>query len=288
MRFLLLSKADLFGNINLNRLLPGLCPKHEVRVCLSDRIFPDERGFAATDSYMYHTRDFLLDEFFPAVDSAWSGASAGLSTFAGLGKRFGLQITNLGGDVADARARLVSESTDFSPHVILCCRHDFIVPIRAFRIAMRGAYNIHSGALPRYRGPFCTFWAMQNGDRRMGCTIHYLSSRVDTGPIVDIAWIDIDYQAALVDNLLAIYAAGVDAFLAMLPSIEAGEVDGIPQLPGPGAYFRQPDAEDCATFTGSGRRFVDGMRYRKILSRYVPDTVRPDDVSLPTPKVPAL
>jgi Formyl transferase len=52
-------------------------------------------------------------------------------------------------------------------------------------LVTKRAVNIHMGLSPYYRGSSCNFWALH--DRRpafVGATIHYLSSGLDSGPIL--------------------------------------------------------------------------------------------------------
>lgn len=49
----------------------------------------------------------------------------------------------------------------------------------------RGAFNIHMGLSPYYRGSSCNFWALHDGNPHMvGATIHLLSSGLDSGPML--------------------------------------------------------------------------------------------------------
>jgi folate-dependent phosphoribosylglycinamide formyltransferase PurN len=44
--------------------------------------------------------------------------------------------------------------------------------------------NIHNGPLPRYRGVSPINWALKNGERMHGVTIHEITPGIDDGPIV--------------------------------------------------------------------------------------------------------
>jgi methionyl-tRNA formyltransferase len=44
--------------------------------------------------------------------------------------------------------------------------------------------NIHNAPLPRYRGVSPINWALKNGERKHGVTIHEITTEVDAGPIV--------------------------------------------------------------------------------------------------------
>ena len=47
-----------------------------------------------------------------------------------------------------------------------------------------GILNAHAGDLPRYRGNACPNWAIINGEKTIGLTIHLLSEDVDAGNVL--------------------------------------------------------------------------------------------------------
>lgn len=49
----------------------------------------------------------------------------------------------------------------------------------------RGAYNIHMGISPFYRGAACNFWALHDGNPGfVGATVHLLTKGLDSGPML--------------------------------------------------------------------------------------------------------
>jgi hypothetical protein len=49
----------------------------------------------------------------------------------------------------------------------------------------RGAYNIHMGVAPQYRGTDCNFWAIADGNPQyVGGTVHRLSRGLDNGAVI--------------------------------------------------------------------------------------------------------
>jgi methionyl-tRNA formyltransferase len=61
--------------------------------------------------------------------------------------------------------------------------YDRILP-GSFIARFGRALNIHNGPLPRYRGVSPINWALKNGERSHGVTIHEISPGIDDGPIV--------------------------------------------------------------------------------------------------------
>ncbi|MGH9577564.1 MAG: formyltransferase family protein, partial [Terriglobales bacterium] len=48
-----------------------------------------------------------------------------------------------------------------------------------------GAYNVHGSLLPKYRGRAPVNWAIVQGERETGATLHEMVVKPDTGRIVD-------------------------------------------------------------------------------------------------------
>jgi methionyl-tRNA formyltransferase len=67
--------------------------------------------------------------------------------------------------------------------------------------------NIHNSALPRYRGVRPINWALKNGEREHGVTLHEITPGVDDGPIVAQVrfpiWPDHDEVADVYQRCLA-------------------------------------------------------------------------------------
>ena len=59
------------------------------------------------------------------------------------------------------------------------------LPASVLDVFPNGAFNIHSALLPKNRGPNPIQWALINGDKITGVTLHVVSSEFDQGGIVD-------------------------------------------------------------------------------------------------------
>lgn len=53
-----------------------------------------------------------------------------------------------------------------------------------FASRCRRILNLHNSPLPRYRGVSPINWALKNGERKHGVTIHEITAGIDDGPIV--------------------------------------------------------------------------------------------------------
>lgn len=97
------------------------------------------------------------------------------------------------------------------------------LPPAVLAIPRLGALNIHVSMLPKYRGPAPLLWAIRNGDRTGGVTVHWMDENFDTGNILaqqdgislidDITWAAYCGEAmpvvqVLLEKSLALAAAG--------------------------------------------------------------------------------
>lgn len=280
MRFLLLSKADIQGSINLNDLLPLLAPAHEVRILLSDLVLASERGHTLAERITYHDRDFILNSFFPALDrmrdSDFATTPNRLYTFNALARLYQSPI-----DIIPHHERnifLEQEIRVFKPDVILCCRHDYILKETMINSAEYGAYNLHSGPLPEYRGPQAPFWVMHMQLEKTACTLHCMTSEIDAGNIIAQPDVPLDYSHSVFWNRMYIYKKGIYAFAALLAKLQTGPLSGTPQNQIFKRYFGVPSKSELDTFEKKGQYLVTRKDYEEILTRYLPHGLTLDDL----------
>ncbi len=110
--------------------------------------------------------------------------------------------------------------------------------------ARRGALNMHGSLLPKYRGRAPVNWAILNGEREIGATLHYMVARADAGDIVDQQAVPILAD----DEAREVYAKVTAAAEIVLARSLAGLLDGSaphrPQPLIPGQYFGRRRPED--------------------------------------------
>jgi methionyl-tRNA formyltransferase len=75
-----------------------------------------------------------------------------------------------------------------------------LLPKSLLGIFPKGALNFHSALLPRNRGPNPIQWALINGDKVTGVTLHEMSSEFDQGGIIDQTAVKISFS----DNWLSL------------------------------------------------------------------------------------
>jgi methionyl-tRNA formyltransferase len=122
-----------------------------------------------------------------------------------------------------------------------------------------GAYNMHGSLLPKYRGRVPVNWAIINGERETGATLHQMVEKPDAGHIVDQQAVPIleNDNAQEVFNKVTVAAEIV--LHRALPGLIAGTARLTPQDLSQGGYFAGRKAEDGAIDWNKGAREVHNL-----------------------------
>lgn len=111
--------------------------------------------------------------------------------------------------------------------------------------------NLHNGPLPRYRGVSPINWALKNGERTHGVTIHELTAGIDAGPIVAQLQYSIYPEFdEVVDVYRRALAYGRALFEQTMPLLD--RISGLPQDESLATYYSR--AHD--RLLGERRRFT--------------------------------
>jgi methionyl-tRNA formyltransferase len=108
----------------------------------------------------------------------------------------------------------------------------------------RGALNVHGSLLPRYRGRAPVNWAIVNGERQTGATLHYMIDKPDAGDIVAQQAVPIlpdDTAREVFDKVVVAAEIALDG---VLPALVAGTAPRQPQDLAQGSYFGGRTPED--------------------------------------------
>ena len=118
--------------------------------------------------------------------------------------------------------------------------YDRILPLK-FIAGFGRLLNIHNGPLPRYRGVSPINWALKNGERSHGVTIHEISPGIDDGPIVAQA----NYSIYPEDEVEEVYrralAYGWTLFEQTMPILD--RIEATPQDEAQATYYSAADNE---------------------------------------------
>lgn len=139
---------------------------------------------------------------------------------------------------------LVERLATLAPDFLFSFYYRALLPADVLGCARRGAFNMHGSLLPKYRGRAPVNWAIVNGERETGATLHEMVARADAGDIVDQMAVPIlaDDQAGEVYAKVTVAAEIVLA--RSLPGLLAGTASRRPQPIVSGQYFGRRRPED--------------------------------------------
>jgi len=107
-----------------------------------------------------------------------------------------------------------------------------------------GALNMHGSLLPKYRGRAPVNWAVLNGERETGATLHYMAERPDAGDLVAQTSVPIlpdDTAREVFDKVTVAAEIALDG---VLPALLAGTAPRRPLDLAAGSYFGGRKPED--------------------------------------------
>jgi methionyl-tRNA formyltransferase len=108
----------------------------------------------------------------------------------------------------------------------------------------RGAYNMHGSLLPKYRGRVPVNWAVLNGERETGATLHAMVAKPDAGGIVDQMAVPILPDDTALDVFRKVTLAAEMVLDRSLPKLLEGRANAVPQDLARGSYFGARKPED--------------------------------------------
>ena len=104
-----------------------------------------------------------------------------------------------------------------------------ILKKKIINLAPKKFINCHAGALPFYRGRNILNWAIINGEKKFGVTVHYVDEGIDTGDIILQKFAPIDINDRYGDLLKKAYTLCADTLYEVLKMIDGGNVSVIKQ-----------------------------------------------------------
>ncbi len=112
-------------------------------------------------------------------------------------------------------------------------------------IPSKGALNLHGSLLPKYRGRVPLNWALINGEKETGVTLHYMTAKADAGDIVAQKAFAINDN----DNACTLFGKAVEAATELLD-------ENLPKLVAGTAPRTKQDDSQATVFPG--RTAADG------------------------------
>ncbi len=130
------------------------------------------------------------------------------------------------------------------PDLILAAGYAIILKEEILALPGLLSVNFHASLLPHYRGKHPVFWALRNGEKWSGLTVHVMDPGIDTGDII----YQVKIRTRRNDNVATMYKRIIDQSVDFVGQLIAdAESDSIPRQPQPvntGSYFSSTSEED--------------------------------------------
>lgn len=216
------------------------------------------RGLILEHYELYGLRTFL----YQALRFAWYKSMNILRTFLPLPGFYSVAAV-----AQHHRAPLYPTHSINSQEFLNCLKRlapDVIVSINASQIFKQplltlpplGCINVHGAPLPKYRGRLPSFWALLNGEKETGVTVHFMNEELDDGPILLQRKVPIVPGETQHSLIVKTKQAGTELLLEALTKLEKGQIDTAPNDRTQATYYSFPTPEDGRKFRRLGLRFV--------------------------------
>lgn len=167
-------------------------------------------------------------------------------------KKWGVKIyyTN---DVNDANSNNVIK--EFTPDVIYSSFTMHILKTNTIKLSKIATIGCHPSILPHYRGLEVFFWALANGETKSGCSVFYVTEKIDTGKVILQEEFLID-EDETVDSIYAKLTKICARLMSLsLDKLINKEEFTIYPSDGKGSYYPMPTREAYNKFKKTGRKW---------------------------------
>jgi methionyl-tRNA formyltransferase len=119
---------------------------------------------------------------------------------------------------------------DLDPDLLVLAFVTSFVPAEMLAAARLGGINYHPSLLPKYRGGSAINWAIINGEKETGVTIHLVDTGVDTGPILLQEKVAIEADDTVKSVYFGkLYPLGIKLICQAVAQLRAGTARATPQ-----------------------------------------------------------
>ena len=117
-----------------------------------------------------------------------------------------------------------------------------------FSIPTLGTLNLHKGKVPNYRGMPPAFWELWNDADTIGCTVHWVDDKLDTGAVVQEATMSRDKYSTVRGLQLCLDEVGIDLMRNAIQGLIDDNWKETPQALG-GKTYQKPTLKQISTLT---------------------------------------
>lgn len=149
-------------------------------------------------------------------------------------------------EVNDIHSNTTIEAVrNFEPDLGLSLAAPILRP-SIFSIPRLGTLNLHKGRVPDYRGMPPAFWELWNDEATVGCTVHWVAEKLDTGDVVRESTVRREKHSTVKGMQLQLDEIGVELMRDAVLDALAGNASSRRQGAG-GRIHRKPSLAQVAT-----------------------------------------
>ncbi|MBS0446969.1 MAG: polysaccharide deacetylase family protein [Proteobacteria bacterium] len=119
-----------------------------------------------------------------------------------------------------------------------------------FALPRLGTLNLHKGRLPDYRGMPPAFWELWNDEASVGCSVHWVDDKLDTGAVVARTDVPRATYATLRGLQLRLDEVGIELMGSAVAAVLDGRATAELQPAGSGRTYRKPTLQQAAALAG--------------------------------------
>ena len=138
----------------------------------------------------------------------------------------------------------IEKVREIAPDFLLSFYYRNMIKPAVLEIPTMGALNLHGSYLPKYRGRVPINWAVINGEKETGATLHYMVEKPDAGDIVAQDRVAIDFTDTAHDVFAKVTEAAVTVLARTWPKLANGTAERIPMNLAAGNYCGGRKPED--------------------------------------------
>ena len=109
-----------------------------------------------------------------------------------------------------------------------------------FAVPSLGTINLHKGRLPDFRGMPPAFWELWHDEREVGCSVHVVDDKLDTGAVLASGTVQRSLHSTLRGLQLQLDEMGASLTCLAAKAVLAGTALAQPQPVAQGRTFRKP------------------------------------------------
>jgi len=131
-----------------------------------------------------------------------------------------------------------------TPDLFLAAGYALILKPQVLAIPRLLAANFHASLLPEYRGKHPVFWALRNGEKYAGLTVHAMDRGIDTGDLIYQVQVRTRRRDSVPDLYERIMAKSLPLVDRLIRDAADGRIPRQPQPEGTGSYYSGTSEQD--------------------------------------------